>query len=308
MANGRLWTNEEIEILENCYKKQMSMAEMTKLFPNRTSYSISVKAEKMGFTSIYIKKNNVKYKAIYQNKDWLINEVLQGKTYKEIAKDAGASERVIQKWQNEVYHLSFRRLYKLTPLQRQIVIWGTLGDGHIDKRDTQPLYVESHAINEKDYLFWKYEQLKPMFNNEPTFYGEKVKKFGDMEYNCQASYRMSSKIIDDLKSIREMSKIEKINTLDKLGLCLYLLDDGSRNDSNWQLCFATFNNEEKNLFINLCQERLGLNGWVQKDERYMVFDSPSSRRIDDLMLSIFSEDMDIIQKKIIKHRKVRNDG
>lgn len=308
MANGRLWTNEEIEILKDCYDKQMSMAEMTKLFPNRTSHSISVKAQKMGFTSIYIKKNNVKYKAIYQNKDWLTSEILQGKNYKEIAKDAGASERVIQKWQNEVYHLSFRKLYKLTPLQRQIVIWGTLGDGHIDKRETQPLYIESHAIDEKDYLFWKYEQLKPMFNNEPVFYDEEVKNINGVKYNCQASYRMSGKIIDDLKNIRIMSKVEKINTLDKLGLCLYLLDDGSRDDSNWELCFATFNDEEKNLFINLCKERLGLNGWIMKDERYMIFDSPSSRRIDNLMLTIFSESMDIIQKKIIKHRKVRNDG
>ena len=96
MANGRLWTNEEIEVLENCYKKQMSMAEMTKLFTNRTSHSISVKAQKMGFTSIYIKKNNVKYKAIYQNKDWLTSEILQGKNYKEIAKDAGASESILE--------------------------------------------------------------------------------------------------------------------------------------------------------------------------------------------------------------------
>ena len=62
----------------------MSMAEMTKLFPNRTSHSISVKAQKMGFTSIYIKKNNVKYKAIYQNKDWLTSEILQGKNYKKL--------------------------------------------------------------------------------------------------------------------------------------------------------------------------------------------------------------------------------
>ena len=51
-----LWTDEEIKALEDCYKKRMSMAEMAKLFPDRTRGSISSKAGKMGFSSMYIKK------------------------------------------------------------------------------------------------------------------------------------------------------------------------------------------------------------------------------------------------------------
>lgn len=308
MANGRLWTDEEIKMLKDCYNKGVPFNEIAKKI-NRTRSSVAYKIKKLNLTSETGYKTNSSFKAIYQDRDWLVSEILQNKNYKEIAKDANASERVIQKWMNDKYHLSFRQLYKLNELQRKIIIWGTLGDGHISKRETQPMYIESHAINEKDYLFWKYDKLKYMFNEEPVYYPSKIKTFSDgKKYECQSSYRMCSKIIDDLKSIRDMSKKEKINTLDKFGLCLYLLDDGSRNDSNWELCFATFNKEEKDLFINLCRERLNLNGWTMKDERYMIFDTSSSKKIDELMLSIFSEDMDIIQKKIIKHGKVRKDG
>lgn len=92
--------------------------------------------------------------------------------------------------------------------------------------------------------------------------------------------------------------------MDKLGLSLLLLDDGNRSNSNWQLCFASFSQNEKELFINLCKENFDLNGHIlNKDNRYMIFDAPSSRKIDDFILEIFPKDMDIIQKKIIRHRK-----
>lgn len=306
MANGRLWTKEEIKILEDGYKNDLPREEIAKTL-GRNKSAVLNKARVLGFADKYVSKYSKKYKAIYQNYDWLLNEVLAGKNTEEIAKDAKASKRVIEKWVNEKYHISFKDMYKLSDLQRQIIIWGTLGDGHIDKRETQPLYIESHTIDEKDYLFWKYDKLKEIFNSEPIFYKGQEKMFvnnNGKTYQCKDYYRMSSKIVYDLKSIRNMSKIDKINTLDELGLSLYLLDDGNREESNWQLCFAMFNQEEKELFIKLCKERFGLIGWIKNcDDRYMIFDAPSSKKIDDIILSILPMGMDIIQKKIIKHRK-----
>lgn len=198
----------------------------------------------------------------------------------------------------------FREVYKLTPIQRQIVIWGTLGDGHIDSRDTQPVYIESHSVAEKDYLFWKYERMKQFFNTPPIFYKGIDKVFKGGVYRCQDFYRMSSKVVNELIEIRSMSKSEKINTLDELGLSLYLLDDASRSDCNWLLCVAMLSGEEKDLFVKLCQERFGIRCYVQnKDKRYIRFDAVSSRKIDDIILSIFPHNLDIIQKKIYKHRR-----
>lgn len=300
-----LWTQKEIEILEQGYKDGLPMQELVKKL-NKAKGAISTKASKLGFTKKYIKKNNANYKAIYQDRNWLLSQIQLGKDADDIAKDLNVSRRVIEKWMFEKNRLVFREVYKLTPIQRQIVIWGTLGDGHIDARDTQPMYIESHSIAEKDYLFWKYEQLKPMYKKPPKFYKGQIKPFngGDKIYRCQDFYRMSGKVIDDLIPIRNMSKLDKISTLDELGLSLYLLDDASRSDCNWDLCVAMLSDEEKELFIKLCQERFGIRCYVQnKDKRYIRFDAVSSRKIDDIMLSIFPHNLDIIQKKIYKHRR-----
>ena len=64
-----------------------------------------------------------------------------------------------------------------------------------------------------------------------------------------------------------------------------------------------YQKKKKKLFIQLCKEKFKINGYLEKDIRYIRFDSVSSLKIDDIILSIFDKNMDIIQKKIIKHRK-----
>lgn len=247
---------------------------------------------------------NCKFKAIYQDKDWLISQVKLGKDAKTIAKELGVTKRVIQKWLHEKNRIFFRNVYKLTPLQRQVIIWGTLGDGHIDKRENQSMYIESHTIDEKDYLFWKYELLKPMFNNPPTFYkGKVITHLNNKAYQCKDYYRMSSKVVDDLVSIRDMDRIEKIKTLDELGLSLYMLDDGSRGKYTWELCLAMFSDEEKEYFLNECKKKFDINGRIMTDNRYVGFDSKSSLKIDEIILRNIPNELDIIKKKIYKYKK-----
>ena len=93
-----------------------------------------------------------------------------------------------------------------------------------------------------------------------------------------------------------MPRIQKIQKLNELGLCLHVLDDGSRGNT-WYLCLAEYSQEEIDLYIRLCKERLNLICWRQKDERYLTFDAPSSRKIDKMILNIFPENFDIIQKR-----------
>ena len=296
------WTQEQIDYLRQAYEKDIPRKEVA-TFLGRSVNAVVNKANELGIKSNSKYSNN--HKAIYQDSEWLLNQVLLGKEPQDIATELGVSRRVIEKWLYEKNRFIFREVYKLTPIQRQIVIWGTLGDGHIDKRDTQPLYVESHSVGEKDYLFWKYEQLKPMFNKPPTLYKGTEKTFGDNKtYICNDYYRMSSKIIDDLYTIRDMSRTDKIKTLDELGLSLYLLDDGSRNDSQWELCVAMFSQEEKELFINECKTKFDLTAYiVNYDNRYIKFNALSSRKIDDIILSALPNDLDIIHKKIFNHRR-----
>ena len=297
------WTKDEEEELKNLCQSGMKYQDVANKLGKSLS-SVSDKIRRMGYMKDITKPNNPLFKAVYQDYDWCFDRyVLKGMKHEEMAIEANASKRVIQKWCVEIHKIhgdSFKELYKLNNIQRELIISGTLGDGHIDKRIDQPMYIECHAEDEKDYMFWKYDILKNMCNKEPVYKKENIiKHFGDKEYICKPSYRLNSRIVDDLKLIRSMSIIEKISNLTEFGLSTYMLDDGYRSDSNWSLCVAKFNIEEKEYFIRYCKNNFGLTCWIQKDDRYINFDSDSSRKLDDIILENIPNELDIIHKKIL---------
>lgn len=69
-------------------------------------------------------------------------------------------------------------LSDFTGLQYDVVIGSMLGDGSVSKtfRNLQSSFCESHCVEQKDYLFWKYEILKNYFVREPfALEGNKIK-------------------------------------------------------------------------------------------------------------------------------------
>lgn len=297
------WTKEEETILKELCQSGIKYQDIADKMCKSIG-SINDKIRRMGYMDGIIKPNNPSFKAIYQDYDWCYDRyVLNGMKHEEMAKKANASKRVIQKWCVEIHKIhgdSFKKLYKLNEIQRQLIISGTLGDGHIDKRIDQPMYIECHADDEKDYMFWKYDILKNMCNKPPVYKAKNViKHFGEKEYLCKPSYRLNSRIVDDLKEIRSMTIMEKINCLNEFGLSTYMLDDGYRSDSNWELCVAKFTKEDREFFIDYCNDKFGLICWMEKDDRYVNFDSNSSRKLDEIILRNIPNELDIIHKKIL---------
>lgn len=298
----RTWTEEDEQLLSLYYKEKRPIEEIS-LSLNKTRRSVSAKAAKLNLTSENIKKNNPNFKAIYQDYDWCYQKfIIESKSHEEMAAELGCSVRVIKKWCSEVHRLN-RRTYKenkhLSAIQKELIMFSLLGDGHIDRREAQPLFIVSHAENQKDYLYWKYDILKDVCSHEPTYYQESCASFGtDKEYLCKPYYRFCTRIINDLIPIREMSKNDIISQLNDFGICIHLLDDGSRTRSNWSVCVASFTEEEKQSYINKCSHDLSLNCYKLKDDRYIEFDANSSRMIDDIILSNIPNDLDIIKYKI----------
>lgn len=301
------WIKEEDLKLEELYKKGLSFDDICEEM-HMDMRAISSHSSYLKLGDKYMRSNNPKFKAPYQDYDWCYQRyVVKGMTHQEMADECGASLRVIQKWCSEIHRLNgrtFKNDKGLSNIQYQIILFGTLGDGHINKRETQPMYIESHAIDEKDYVFWKYEQLKDLCNSPPKYHGETYANFGtDKEYLCEPFYRFETRIINQLKEIRDMPRIDKIKQLNEFGLCLHVLDDGSRNNT-WQLCLAQYTQEEINLYIKLCKERFDINCWQEKDIRYINFDANSSRKIDELILKNLPNDLDVVKKKILNNSNI----
>lgn len=301
------WTREEEELLEEEYSKFTKISDIA-LKMGLTEEQISHKATRLGLSKKYIRKNNIAYKAPYQDYDWCYDKyITRGMSHEEIAEESGYNLRVIQKWCVEKFGLhgdSFRKLKTLNDLQKQIIIAGTLGDGHIDRRPDCPIYIESHSEGEFDYLFWKYQKLKDLCNIGPVYHGEGYANFGkDKYYKCKPFYRMGTRIIDELTVIRDMPRIDKIRQLTELGFCLHILDDGSRS-TYWSVCLAEWSQEEMDAYQNLCKDKFGLSCKQDKTQVYYRFDADSSRKIDEMILRNLPNDLDIIHKKIIDNNYV----
>lgn len=303
------WTKLEEEYLENAYSNMEKISDIAEHL-QMTETQITDKAQRMGLTKKYIKCNNPNFKAIYQDYDWCYERyVIRGMTHEEMALEAGCTKRVIEKWCSQIHQINrktFKSLKTINDIQRQVIMFGTLGDGHIDNRRNQPMYIESHCESEKDYLFWKYDILKDLCHKAPTYYPASYNNFGsDKMYLCEPFYRLNTKIIDDLLPIREMPRIEKIKQLNEFGFALHMLDDGCRRNM-WQICLAEWTQEEMDTYQAICYEKFGIYCNQAKDKRYYNFDAVSSKIIDDIILSQIPNELDIIHKKIIDNDNIKD--
>lgn len=304
-----VWTEEEIIKLEDLYKEGYSFEDISKIMKIDINV-INHKSSRLRLGDSYMRNNNPNFKAIYQDYNWCFERfVNKGMTHKEMADECGASLRVIQKWCCERHHINkdtFKELKRLNQKQYEIIMFGRLGDGHIDRRENEPMYIESHAEGEKDYIFWKYSILKDLCNKEPRRYEAKYVDFGTgKQYLCQPFYRLNTRTINHIKEIRNMTRLEIIEKLNEFGLALHILDDGYR-DNLWELCLVEYTDEEVKLYLKICEERFGLNSHREKDERYIRFDAFSSRKIDSIILRNIPNDLDIIHKKILDNEKIPN--
>jgi len=307
---GRNWIYNEDEVIDymkNNSKKYNSFSNMCiKLGANKRSYPIRMMVVKykelINSLEWDYSKNNIRFKAIYQDYDWCYYNLVElGLNHEEMAEKADTTKRTIKKWCVEKHKITGRlraKEKKFTDRQKDIIIGNMLGDGHIDKRETQPMFIVSHAENQKDYLYWKYNELKDFCNTEPTRKPQSIAIINGKECVCQPSYRVNTRINFSLLEFRGKEYYEYLEQMNEFSFSIWMLDDGHRTYSNWGLCFAQYTDYDKSVAIGKFEE-LGLKGKIQKDIRYFLFDSDSSRKIDKIILGNIPNRLDIVQYKII---------
>jgi len=311
--NKNIWQYDSrfIDWLKNNSKNFSSEFELSKFLT--TYYGFIKKVAKINNINLEYtyKLNNAKFKAIYQSYDWCYQKYIdEGLNHDEMALEANCSKRVVEKWCSEIHKLTqkFRQKEKqLSILQKDLIIGSMLGDGHIDKRETQPIFIVSHAENQKDYLYYKYKILKDMCNIEPREIEEGICVFKEKQYNHQKQYRLCTRIYDCLKEYRNKSYTYLLNQLNEYSFSIWMLDDAYRGYSNWSLCVAEYTQEDVNNAINILKERFNLNCWQGKDIRYLQFDAECSRNIDLIILRNIPNEFDIIKYKITENENISNE-
>ena len=279
-----------------------------------TVNAVSNKAASLGFSQKYIKPNSAKFKAIYQDYDWCYEHyVNQGLNHEEMAKEANCTKRVIEKWCEEKHHIdTYLRMKEktLSQLQYDLIIGSLLGDGHIDKREKYPLFIVSHAENQKDYLYYKYNIMKNMCEMTPTKYdGKKQCQIVNSLCDCQDFYRFNTRTYYSLKQFRDMTKIDLINKLNEYSFSIWMLDDGHCNKKGyWELCIPLDSDEERTKMKQILNDKFDIEAIEQKDSRYFKFHTEDSYKISKIILRNVPNNLDIIQYKILNKKKYKNIG
>lgn len=256
-------------------------------------------------------KNDSRFKAIYQDYDWCYQKfMIEGLNHDEMAKEADCTKRVIQKWCVERHRLTqkYRQQHKqLNNMQEALIVGSLLGDGHIDKRDTQPVFIVGHAVNQKDYLYFKYDLMKDFCNISPSHIKGTVKYFPDNSkgYLVQDAYRFCTRIHDCFLEYRNMTIKNLLDKLNSFSLSIWILDDGHRGRSNWQVCVANFADCEKEYAMKMLRQKFNLDCYIPNlDNRYIYFKANSTRVIDDIILKEIPNNLDIIKYKITENNQI----
>lgn len=310
------WSKEQEEYLEQLYSEYLPMPEIVLKINNfsgieRTTSAVSCKAVKMGLTKKYIKSNNANFNAIYQDYDWYYTNFVElGLNHEKMANIAGCTKRVIEKWGQEKHHIdTYTRMNekRLNRQQYDLIVGSLLGDGHIDRREEFPLFIVSHAENQKDYLYYKYDIMKDLCEMTPTKYnGKKQYQIVNSICDCQDFYRFNTRTYDALRQFREMSKIDLINCLNEYSFSIWMLDDGHCvSKGYWELCAPLGLNNERVAMKNILYNHFGITPIEQKDNRYFRFHADDSWEITKMILDNIPNDLDIVQDKILNKKKYR---
>ena len=182
------------------------------------------------------------------------------------------------------YSAEIRKLKNIpfTETQKSLVIGTILGDGCLNQNWSKTNYrlTINHAIKQKEYVWWKYEILKPYILTEPKIHE------GTQSYRLRTiNHPYLSKLRNDFYPIR--IKIVPSNIADllknQLTLAVWFMDDG--NVSMWQgklrgyhINTQSFSEAENQMLVSALNKAWNIEVTSQKNNgKYRLYIGSNSK-------------------------------
>lgn len=171
----------------------------------------------------------------------------------------------------------------LTDFQKQLIYGSLLGDGSIGRgvKDKNYRFSESHSLKQREYLLFKYEQLKPYsgkFIEYPTKWGGEV-KFSTHNHEEFTKIRP----LFYSKNGKKMIKASTLRLINHpIALAVWIGDDGSKEKDSIRIATASYTVKELRLLINWLEDYFRITAYFHKHGQYWYL---SIRREDRFVLS-----------------------
>ncbi len=194
------------------------------------------------------------------------------------------------------------RLYKenliLSPIQKEFLIGAILGDGNLRfvNKNREVSFIVDHGVNQKNYVFWKYEIMRNWVLTEPKeltrmYHKDKTRNLKSFRFSTISHpvftslynlfYKNGIKIIPD--NIKDVLK-------SPFSLAVWLMDDGNKNHQAVFLNTQQFSKNEQEILRECLANNFGLETtinkhWVYKGKQlYRIrVDTKSTRKLYELV-------------------------
>jgi len=185
-------------------------------------------------------------------------------------------------------------LEQLKQTERDILIGALLGDAHarkvVDNRNARIEF--THSLNQKEYLFWKYQQLERWCNRPPYMVGVRDRRYGRIWYSWRFNTK-SHECFTELWQLfyRNAIKIipSTINRILKssLSLAIWYMDDGGRRNDSYGVFLNTlsFTKKEHELLRKCLKKNFKINSrihWITDGYRLYI-PSMEAKRFSSLV-------------------------
>lgn len=209
------------------------------------------------------------------DKQTLINLVNAGKNDSEIATLLNSSEDTVwqsrKRWNIDRPSFNIAKTIPITQRQLEILTGSLLGDGSltIEKGALTPRFSCEHGIKQKEYCYWKYEELESLGIN----YKEYIRKTPDPRngiYYQSASIRSIANteyhyLFNNL--YQEGTKIiskEFLKNYTDLSLAVHFMDDGTKQNTSYSLATNCFSKDDLEIFRIHLKDTFGLDFTIYK--------------------------------------------
>lgn len=155
---------------------------------------------------------------------------------------------------------------------KAILLGSLLGDGSLKiyKPYKNARFSFRHSINQKDYFFWKVEQLKEI-SGKSHFWEQQPNGLGGIMLRYQSEAREDLTEIYRLthENNRLVIRRKWLNKLTPLALAIWWLDDGSLigNGKRGVFCTDPFTLEEQEIMVQYLQKVWGIKTAIGKIKR-----------------------------------------
>lgn len=254
MRKRNLWTEEEIDILKNCWKTTTGN-QLAALIPRHSRDSIYKKIRKTG---IVLSDKDRSWRAKY-------------------AQSFVDSKNICKVDQ------SFT-LNDLDNVTLQILLGSMLGDGSCNKQSENlknHRFYEGHGLKQTNYVKWKADKLS-LFKPRICF-RKKSTEMVTLTHPIFTSIR--NKFYLPNKGRKSIIPLKLLDKLDFLGFMIWYLDDGNLKKSSWCMSIGAKGWDHEGL-INLVQmlnDKFNLSAYVYVSKNNQVVKIPSrdKRILDD---------------------------